>query len=77
MPKHIPISAAKEMGKKFGLSQIIITAWDGERTHVITYGVTLMDCEQAAIGGNKIKRALGWPEEDCKAVPRRLGGKGK
>lgn len=62
MPKRIPIAAASTFAKAQGLKQVIILAWDGERTHVVTYGQTAEDCDQAAQGGDKIKAALGWPE---------------
>jgi hypothetical protein len=71
VPNRLPIKAAREVAHKYGLSQVIITAWDGQRTHVVTYGTTVEQCEQAAVGGNKIKRWLGFPEQMCNAVPRR------
>lgn len=30
MSKKIPITSAKEIAQKFGYSQVIITAWDGD-----------------------------------------------
>lgn len=47
--------------------------WDAEhgREHVTTYGTTKVACEQAAMGGNRVKQALGWPEEMCRATPAR------
>lgn len=71
MPKRIPITAAKDVAEKFDCSQVIILAWDGELTHVVTYGKTLLDCEQAAEGGNRVKRFLGWPEDKCQDKPAR------
>jgi len=71
-PKRIPIKAAKEVAEKLGLRQVILVAWDGEATHVITYGETEEDCAQAAIGGNKIKRAIGFPEEMTHEKPARV-----
>lgn len=62
MPKRLPITDAKALAKKHSLRQVILLAWDGERTHVVTYGSTQEDCAQAAAGGNKVKAALGWPE---------------
>ena len=62
--KRIPITAGKEISEKYGMTQVIICAWDKElnRTHVVTYGKTKEDCIQAAEGGNFIKKALGWPD---------------
>lgn len=72
MPKRIPITAAKNIATQYGCSQVIVLAFDSEgRTHVITYGKTLVDCAQAAEGGNRMKRVMGWPEEMCKAKPTR------
>ncbi|HEY1753699.1 MAG TPA: hypothetical protein VGG29_20750 [Caulobacteraceae bacterium] len=71
MPRRIPIAAARELAKQLGLRQVILLAWDGERTHVVTYGKTVEDCDQAAQGGDKLKAALGWPES-LNAIPSRV-----
>ncbi len=68
---HIPISAARRIAEEYGHRQLIIVSWNGERTHVATYGATAEECLQAARGGNLVKRALGWPEEACHAEPVR------
>lgn len=70
MVKRIPISAAKQIAKDHGLSQVILLAWDGERTPVVTYGETLEDCDQAAQGGNRMKAVMGW--ENTQAEPSRV-----
>jgi len=59
--KRIPIKTPKEIANTFGYSQVIIHAYDGEtgRQCVATYGKTLADCENAAIGGNTIKKTIG------------------
>ena len=78
--RGIPIRAARRIAEEFGKDQVIILTWDGAhgRTHVTTYGRTVGACAQAAEGGNRLKRALGWPEELCRAEPararRRTGG---
>lgn len=61
MPARIPIKAARAFAKEHGLQQVILVAWDGRQTHVVTYGKTTVDCDQAAQGGDLIKSALGWP----------------
>lgn len=71
MPKRIPISQAKAFAIANDLKQVIIAAWDGELTHIVTYGDTVEACAQAASGGNKIKKALGWPA-DLDAEPSRV-----
>jgi uncharacterized protein YuzE len=63
---------AKDIAQEYNLKQVILCAWDGERTHIVTYGKTLEDCDQAAQGGNKIKKFLGWSEELCEAEPSRV-----
>jgi len=72
--KRIPIKDAKEIGKNHGYSQVIIVAWDKEtqKTSVCTWGHSLDDCDQAAQGGNFVKKALGWPDEMCKDKPARV-----
>ena len=63
MTKRIPISALKELAKKYGLTHVIMLAHDGDIDHVVTYGKTTEQCSQAADFGNKLKTALGWPEK--------------
>jgi hypothetical protein len=72
--ERLPIARAKEIAERHDLDQVILVAWskkDG-RTHVVTYGRSLEDSAQAAEGGNRVKRALGWPETLCNAVPARV-----
>lgn len=45
---RIPIRAAQEVANKFGLKQCLLIGWDGDLTHVVTYGKTPADCEAAA-----------------------------
>jgi uncharacterized small protein (DUF1192 family) len=59
----IPIKDVKELSQKHGLSQVIVFGWDGEQTHVATYGESVDDCEKAARGANLIKQGWKWPEE--------------
>ena len=72
MPKRIPISVAKKVAEEIDCRQVIVLAWDGKLTHVITYGKTVEDCDQAAQGGNKIKKILGWPEDLQAEEPSRV-----
>lgn len=48
MTKRIPISTAKAVAEKHDLRQVLLIGWDGERTHVVTYGKTGADCNAAA-----------------------------
>ncbi len=72
--KRIPITDAKALGFKHGYSQVIIVAWDRitSTTSVTTWGHTLEDCEQAAVGGNFVKLAMGFHVEKCQDMPARV-----
>lgn len=71
---RIPIATAKAIAKQYDQDQVIIVTWSKVKglTTVVTYGKTVLDCEQAAAGGNMVKKALGWPDDKCQAVPRRV-----
>jgi hypothetical protein len=75
--KRIPISAAKEIAKRYGQDQVIMMTFDKETglTHVVSYGKTKLDCEQAAHGANLMKKTLKFPEELCNSVPARTKNK--
>jgi len=79
MSKRIAIQEAKNISKKYDLSQVIIVAWDKKEkvTHVVTYGQSYQDCVDACKGGNFVKKALGWPDEQCQAKPARQTTKKK
>ncbi len=70
---HIPIEAAKRIADEYDQNQVIIVTFDKQtgETHVVTYGRTIEECKQAAQGGNFVKKALGWPDSICHAVPER------
>ena len=70
MPERIPIKAAREVAKGYSCRQVIVLAWDGELTHIVTYGESTEDCAQAAAGGNMLKQKWGWPE--CNDQPSRV-----
>ena len=57
----IPIEAAQRIAEEHNCSQVIVFAWDGKETHVVTYGKTVHDCDIAARGANAIKKGWGWP----------------
>lgn len=71
-PESIPFEVAKRIATDHELRQVILVCWDGVRTHVVTYGVDLVESAQAGQGGNVVKRALGWPESLCDAWPARI-----
>ena len=72
--KRIPIEVAKQIANELGYTQVIIHAFDGATgiQSVCTFGKSLSDCDNAAKGGNAIKKLLGWDEELCNAVPARI-----
>lgn len=73
MPKRIPVARAKEVGEKHpDVRQVILVAWDGARTHVVTWGKSLEDCAQAAHAGNLAKQSFGFPEDLCRDEPGRV-----
>lgn len=72
MPRRVPIRVAREVGRQQGLSQVILVAWDGKRMHVVTWGDTTEACDQAAQGGDLVKKALGYPERDIGTLPSRV-----
>jgi len=71
MPQTIPISAIKKFAKDNGLTVVVTLGWDGELSHVLTYGDTVVNCDKAAIFGDKLKDYLGWPES-LHAEPSRV-----
>lgn len=64
---ELPVSAAERLATEHGQHQVIVLCWDGQRTHVVTWGDTPETAAQAAEAGNRIKRFLGWPEDLCRA----------
>lgn len=71
MPKRIPVSAAKNFAIETGCAQVIVMAWDGQTSHVVTWGATAIDCDQAAQGGDLMKATMGWPH-DPTCMPSRV-----
>lgn len=63
---RLPIQDAKAIADKRGLRQVILLAWDGVRSHVVTYGKSIEDCDQAAQGGERMKKIMGWPNWEAK-----------
>lgn len=57
----IPVPELTRLLRTYGLRQLILVAWDGEKQHVATDGATLDDADNAAEGGNFVKAALHWP----------------
>lgn len=71
---NIPWQTAQQFGEQFGKTQVVIWCWgakDGQ--HVVTWGgPALEDSLRAAEAGNHVKRAAGWTEDRCKALPESL-----
>ena len=62
----IPIKALQELAKKYGLTHTVLLGYDGSKQHVVTYGSNKENCLQSADAGNKLKKAIGWPESEIK-----------
>jgi hypothetical protein len=60
---RIPVSDARALGKKHGVSHVVVIAYDedSETEHVVTWGKTPSKCRDAAMQGQSIKEYLGWP----------------
>lgn len=68
--ERIPINVASDIAKRFGMRQVVIFAWDGTNQHIVTFGKSIEDSDQAALGGDRLKAVLGWPES--LALPSRV-----
>jgi len=60
MPTRLPISAAAELGKKFGLKTIVLHAWDGALQHLVSWGDTVQNCDYAAQAAALMEKAFDW-----------------
>lgn len=71
-----PIIAPEQLerfARELGLGQAILVGWQrGVATHVVTWGDSFTDSAQAAQGGNAVKRALGFPETQCRSLSPRV-----
>jgi hypothetical protein len=74
MPNKIPWEDLKAFAEARGLRQAILFAWDGERTHAVTWGLSVADADQAAAGATALKLDWGWPKEAAEARPSRVQG---
>ncbi|MDE3097251.1 MAG: hypothetical protein KGK07_14780 [Chloroflexota bacterium] len=72
--RDVPVEAAKRIALEFDKAQVIVVTWDQahQRQHVTTYGRSTFEAQEAAQGGNLVKRALGWPEQLCTDEPPRF-----
>lgn len=74
MAKRLPIRIAKDIAKEFGQTHVIILTHDEKEglDHVVTYGKTVEQCDQAAEFGNRLKQQMGWPQNLCQSEPSRV-----
>jgi hypothetical protein len=70
MPKRIPIAEARRVAEAHGLKQVVLLGFDGEKTHIVTYGVTAEDCRQAALAQDFWSGNFGLGEADPLAKAR-------
>lgn len=73
MPKRVPIAAVERLAREQGLRQAILVGWDGERTHVVTWGSTKAECAQAAEGGRWVMDAITGVNADDPVIPGSSG----
>jgi len=59
-PRRIPIAAARRYGQEYGQQQVLILSFgpDGV-THLVTWGSTKKDCQQATEGIQRVAKILG------------------
>lgn len=74
LPKDVPIEAAAAIGERFKKDQVIIITWEKGAgiTTVTTWGKTIQDSDQAANGGNDLKKCLGWDDENNHATSEKV-----
>ena len=66
----IKIAQVKAWREDIDATHLVVFAIDREgRQHVTTHGETEQNAQEAAKAGNKLKAALGWPEDLCRAKP--------
>ena len=60
MNKNLPISAAGDVGKKYGLERVVVLAvsGDGSTVHTVTWGINKDMCAMAALDGGKVRAML-------------------
>jgi len=68
---NIPIATVKRWREEVDATHLVVFAMDrdGNKQHVATHGETAQNATEAAKAGNKLKGALGWPDELCHAKP--------
>lgn len=74
MSLEIPWEDARAFAEKHRCDQIIVWGYSKAGGQcVATWGKTVQDSDQAAVGGNHIKKALlGWPDALCNDQPDRV-----
>lgn len=70
---RLPISALKEIGIKYGFSNVIVFAHDDVNNidHIASWGKTIKNCDQSAQFADVMKDVLHWPES-LHAMPNRV-----
>ena len=66
----ISIAAVKSIRESLGATHLVIYAVDDDgRQHVATHGETERNASEAAKAGNRLKQAIGWPDDLCETSP--------
>lgn len=73
MSKEIDVEAAAAISELYEFPEVVIFGYDpvSKMQHVTTYGITKEQSIDAARAGNYLKKALGWPADQCNAKPAR------
>jgi hypothetical protein len=61
VPEKLPVERLQEFAKAHDLRQVIVFAWDGILSHIVTWGDTAEVSDAAAEAANRIKKVMGWP----------------
>lgn len=58
--KKLPVKAAQDVGRKYGLSRVLLiaTSDDHEMTYTVSWGKTKQDCGFAAMDIQKLRAVL-------------------
>ncbi len=66
----IKVKDVKQIRENFNLTHIVILGLDekGDQ-HVATHGKTKTQSNEAAKMGDSLKKAIGWPENNCNSRP--------
>lgn len=71
MPR-IPVKDLAEVAKRHRGKLAVLVIYDGDSTHVVSWGDTVHNCDRAAQLSEHLKKAMGWPEKLWSTIPSRV-----